>query len=337
MSRHMNDEELHQPLTRADFDTAEQWHRYRHEGGLEPFERGPAGDGVRGASGHYGELTRAIYGATRREFQRVWQGWGESRNVSFEKVQWVFRAIAFANCLGRVLSTRFDVTWSTVGVTSDRDVADAQRELLDWLRRWLDRHADWAAFVWVLERGPEKGLHSHILLHCPDGMGEKLRQDAEAALTRIAGRPLVNEPSRKTFKIQPRGADIVSQWKRFRYMMKGIDPDGGWSDGDEPSGFFRHTERLHIDAAPQGDISVKRVGVSRALDKASFERWSSLNDFPDMTIERFGAWLYDSRYWSWYCENWDRLKEPPETRNGNAKPTNGNDGSEETDWAWLNR
>ena len=331
MSPDMNDDELHQPLTRTDFDTAEQWYRYCHEGGLDPFERDDEFNGVKNAIGPYGQLAGAIYGQTRRAYQRTWEAWGLSKDIAFEDVQRVYRAIAFANCLGRVLSTRLDVTWSTVGITSDVIVAAMQRRLLDWLRRWLDRHAGWAAYVWVLERGTRRGVHSHVMLQVPDELGAKLRRDSETALTRIVGRPLVNEENCRTILVQPRGSDVWSQWRRFRYMMKGLEPNAGWPDNDEPSGVHAYAERLHIEPRAQGEIDGKRVGVSRALDEASFRRWAALNDFPPMEIAPWGGPLYDWEFWNWFVENQETIREPGETRNGNVRTTNGSGRDEETE------
>jgi len=210
-------------LTRGDFDNNEDWHRYCHEGGIEPFGRDQPFGGV-GASGHYEALASAIYGQRLRDYQRAWEEWGRGEHIHFDDLKKAYRAVAFANCLGRIMSSRLDITWSTVGITADRVVAAKQGEFLDWMRRWLDRHAGWASYLWVLERGTRRGIHSHMLFYLPHGMGQKFRTDAKRALAKIVERGLVDKPGEKTIRIRARGPELAAQWFRFAYMMKGLDP-----------------------------------------------------------------------------------------------------------------
>lgn len=321
------------PLTREDFESQDDWLRHCRQGGLDPFDlsefRGLVG------SSRDTALASAIYGDTERAYQRSWEGWGESEYLNFEDLQKGFRALAFANCRGRVLSTRLDITWSTVGADSDITVAHRQGKFLDWMRRWLTRNANGADFFWVLERGPKFGLHSHILCCLPEiGLGKAFKAAAETNLQRIVNKPLLKTDQSSTMKIQPRSAgmaDVGTQWERFRYMMKGLHPHEGWEDPHEVSGVYSFAERARISPEYGGVVAVKRMGVSRSLDDASFRRWAAINHFPDMEITRWGAGIYDERYLDWYRQNVETLKVPEETINGNQIRETETDNPEETD------
>jgi hypothetical protein len=326
----MNDDELHRPLTRDDFDNLEDWYRYCHGGGIEPFDPDKPFGQLSG-NGFYGSLAGAIYGHTRREFQRAWEEWGKGDHIEFDDLKKAYRAVAFANCLGRIMSSRLDITWSTVGVAADLAVAARQRDFLDWMRRWLDRHAGWAAYLWVLERGSQRGVHTHLLFYLPPGMGKKFRTDASRALERVVGCKLVDRPREKTLRVRARGQELAAQWYRFAYMMKGLDPHTGWRDADEQTGIYTYAKRVGLRTRSTGMIEGKRVGVSRALDDASFRRWREVNEFPDMVIRRAESSLLHDGYYGWFQENRDRIVQPAETRNGNRPRETETSISEETE------
>ena len=313
--RRLNLDRDDSPLTRTDFDSTEDWLRHCHEGGIEPFDL-VTFQGVWGP-GQYAQLAGALYGHTRREYQRGWEGWGQSFYLTFDDLQKGYRALALANCRGRVMTTRVDITWSTLGILTDAAVAAGQVAFLDRIRRWLTRHVGGADYLWVLERGRTRGLHSHILVYVPEGLGDAFRASAERNLTAITGKALLHTPESRTMLIQPRLPDITAQWLRFRYMMKGLDPQVGWPDSAAPAGYYSCAERAGINPEPCGLVDGKRIGVSRCLDDAAFTRWAALNDFPDMRILPGGGPLYDSRFIDWFNENSDYINQPIETINGN--------------------
>jgi hypothetical protein len=303
-----------QQFTRADFDSHEDWLRYRWQGGLEPVDDLSQYGGVSGG-GHYAALTAAVYGPTRRSYQLAWEGWGSSDHIEFEDVAQAYRAIALANCRGCVMTTRVDITWSTLDLTNEIIIRDHFRAFLDWMRRWLDRHADWPAYLWTFELGKSRGLHTHMLVYVPDDLGTVFRREAKRVLSEIVKRPLLETAQSETMRIRPRGPDINTQWIRFRYMMKGIDPRLGWpqSDGDHKT----VAERTGIKPKDSGLVLGKRVGVSRELDKESQKRWAALNPLPDMSIGPWGEYLYGNRFLSWHIEHIETLVDPRQPRNGN--------------------
>lgn len=301
-----------QELTAEDFDSREDWLRYRWEAGLPPIDDLSDYNGVRG-SGYYADLTRAVYGHNRRQYLLSWEHWGESDHIDFEDLSRVFRAIALANCRGCVMSTRLDITWSTLGISSEITIRQYFRQFLDWLRRWLERNADWPAYVAAFENGKTRGLHTHMLLYVPLDLRLQFTSAAKRALSRVTGCALLDTPTSQTMKIRVRGPNIDTQWIRFRYIMKGIHPQLGWDDG---TGLKTVAERTGIQPKASGTVGSKRVAVCRELDHESYKRWAAVNELPDMAIRPCGEYLYGSRFLNWYIEHSDTLIDPRNAGNG---------------------
>ncbi len=304
----MDKEEL--PLTRDDFPDKESWLRHCYEGGIDLARE--AGEDFAGliGTGLYGHRLSSIYGATRLDYLRAWGAWGVSRSLQWQQFKKGYEAVAFANCMGVVLDTTLDITWSLQGITSDRQVADSQKAFLDAIRRWLERHDRMAAFYWVLERGARRGLHTHIALHVPDTKMYEFNTYSRATLAHIVKGPLHHVNHERTLYFQPRrGGNIFRQWQRFTYMMKGLDENLMWLDKKNPAASARVKDWKFIPFKPQGEIAVKRMGVSRILDIASRRRWSALNDLPSMIITKDGPPL-DDRYLKWFHENEHRIIAP---------------------------
>ena len=171
------------PLTRADFADRESWLRHCYYGGID-LAREDDFEGI-AASGLYGRRLSAIYGSTELDFLRTWAGWGVSRSIKWRQFVKGFEAVAFANCLGIVLDSSIDITWSLQGLTSDLTVAARQKSFLDAIHRWFDRHDTRAAYLWVMERGRRRGLHTHINIHIPPTLTDEFNTYANATLARM--------------------------------------------------------------------------------------------------------------------------------------------------------
>jgi hypothetical protein len=288
-------------LTRADFNSSEGWYRHCHRSGERPFDDGDDFNGIT-ACGYDSGLAAGIWGHTRPQFLRAVCGYATSARIGRSKYHKLFNAIALANCLGFILNTRIDITWSLAGVRDDLEVADCQSRLLDWLRRWLARHNCAAYWIWVLERGKRRGLHTHMMVHIPSdlylerftryGSEPPFREQLEAALERILGRPLVRRKGEKTLHLRHRSnLDTTHQWLAFQYRAKGVggDPD----IASEKYGLHRVSD--------EGEVVTKRVGVSRVLDDKNVRRLTSVNDFPSFALPP-GPKPFDNRYINWNRE-----------------------------------
>ncbi len=316
----MNKEEP--PLTRDDFPDKESWLRHCYEGGID-LAREDSFAGVAG-TGLYGHRLGAIYGPSRRAYQRTWEGWGTSAVLRTQQVKNAYKAVAFANCLGWVLDSTMDITWSLHGIVTDLDVAAKQRAFLDAIRRWFERNGMEAIFMWAIERGNRHGLHTHINLCVPRHLHEEFERYAKQRLARVVGGALIDQPDQKTTKIQLRDArNIVGQWRRFAYLMKGSDKAFMWLDKANPAKSITLEQRLGQRVSFQGMVSRKRAGVSRFLDNASRREWAAINAFPDMTIHPVGP-LFDDRFLQWSHENAAGIKQPLSNKR-KPGPTNGND------------
>ncbi|NBX67232.1 MAG: hypothetical protein EBQ96_09585 [Proteobacteria bacterium] len=117
--------------------------------------------------------------------------------------------------------------------------------LMEKTRKWLKRRKLPHAYVWVLENGPDKGIHLHLLQHIPAGH----QADYRKALT--VWLPFEAMPPRvviKTVGYPPHGG--IHERSRLagvlRYMCKGI-------------------RKPHAGIRPvyQGEITGRRCGVSR--------------------------------------------------------------------------
>jgi hypothetical protein len=65
---------------------------------------------------------------------------------------------------GRPLNRFITINWSLADVD---DVHAAQSSFIKHMRDWLRARGHAVAYVWVIERGPIKGIHTHLLVHVP--------------------------------------------------------------------------------------------------------------------------------------------------------------------------
>lgn len=300
------------PLTREDFFSAEEWHRHCHDGGQVPWcDQEESGWRYPAGRGHYSALARAIYGHSERAYARTWEGYGVTDHLSFDHFERAYRALALANCRGRVLDMHISVSWSTVGVTSDLTVFDLHQRFLELIRKWCIQAGFWPAWLWVLERGARMGLHTHMIIAIPPEWRRKFVFYAKQAAAVVSPAPLLDTAESKTIHIVHRPTQNVDrQWWWFRYLFKGLRPDlMKLSPGSPPRPF---APIAGIRPQPQGEVSVKRFGVSRELDQSSFDRWSTFHILPEINVASANtpSDLYDDRFFRWHRANWP-VAEPP--------------------------
>jgi hypothetical protein len=214
------------------------------------------------------------------------------------------------------MNTAMSITWSTVGIHGDQQVLGSQKRFLERLRKWFDHRGIWPAWIWALERGRKRGLHSHLLISVPGELAKDFRVGVRAILEGVVKRPLVETKNEKTVDFAVRqGVQIVAQWEDFRYIMKGLEPGSfGWRAEDDLDELHLE-DRARIRTRPQGIVTLKRLGMSRELDSASYGRWAAVNDFPAAKItDDPTQQLYDDRFWQWFVVNEDQLIEPPRNK-----------------------
>lgn len=229
--------------------------------------------------------------------QRAPRSEGQSDFLTAADFSRLYLAISRGNLMGLGFNAFATIAWTTVGIVDDADVSAAMQALQVRLREWASRKRTShkapgipLAWIWVHERGPVAGgLHSHLLMSVPEryraGLGKVIYQFVE----RISGTaPITNldetDASSNTLHLTaPRNrakgapafeADIVEfQWRRLRYMAKGMNPDASVLRQGErlPASAWAGVEQLE----PQGTIIGKRCGYSSfSLGSSVWAAWA---------------------------------------------------------------
>jgi hypothetical protein len=175
------------------------------------------------------------------------------------------------------LNAMVTIRWiDAEGFTPERWAA-MQGRLLDKLGRWLSGQGVSPAFLWVRERVPGVGCHTHALVH----LGPKplaVAASLKAHLLRVGG---FRRPEGVEISLGQFGAmTLAARAGLRRYVAKGFDhrlwrytgPDGG----TENLGALLGLEHR----GSQGVIEIKRCGFSQSLGPTARRRagWVEVRD-----------------------------------------------------------
>jgi len=260
------------PLTREDFESADDYARYCRESGIEAFrkKRYPSAWLTHGVGPNV-DLMRAIHGAAEPEQLKAQASWGVTKSINDRQFKNAYNAVAFANRNGRVMNVHMTIAWSTVGIVADEELADLNEKFLERFRKWCDARELPRAWIFVLERSKERGLHSHILASVPrDGYADGkagLTNWAKGCIKNLTGRVPLQKRGEKTKTIVVRHKDesVQLQWKWFRYVMKGLAPNLTRRDSEDRRKVRLLKNVAGVRARPQGTVTTKRVGSSRVI------------------------------------------------------------------------
>ena len=185
------------------------------------------------------------------------------------------RGMEAANLRGIVLNSMVTVNWDTLNIGTDVDVEAAHTSFKELFGHWLHERFKPSAFIWVVERGADLGLHTHFLAHVGWMYRHALLAYVEEAVETAAGRRPVVAPkgSIRTVDVKPaHDDDIEFQVRSFRYLMKGLDPQAmySWRGGKGKREFVSVEDAIRLEA--QGEIHFKRIGTNRFLSSASADR-----------------------------------------------------------------
>ncbi len=169
-----------------------------------------------------------------------------SQEISAAQVENLVQAAGFAALIGLPLNRHLTILWKQANCIGR--VQDIQGRFIERLRKWLEYRGVVPAFVWVVERGRENGLHSHIVVHVPAAHREAFRQ--------MLPRWIDGDVDAKTVKLTSVryrvGDGYLSAVKGLlRYLLKGAAR--------------RSTNQLGITHRPQGLVMGKRAGTSQNL------------------------------------------------------------------------
>lgn len=196
-------------------------------------------------------------------------------------------AVLFGLELGLTLNAFLTVNWALIGV----DDEEAMKRFATWRERankWLEeRDVPWAG-LYVWERGRDRGLHVHMLLHCPPKHGEAFRAWTRTVLAEMAGcRQCLVGALRLPIA---RGDNVTTQLRILRYMMKGISPDV-WVR-DHEGNRVRLADFAKLKPRVAGKIFGRRIGVTEFLGPAARRRLKFLSPFEGKSLPDLPR-LYD--------------------------------------------
>lgn len=200
-----------------------------------------------------------------------------TRALDLDQLRQLVNAAAFAEVCGAPLNGMATLRWADAeGFEPDRWAA-MQGRLFDKLSRWLQAQGISPAFVWVRERVPGVGCHTHLLLH----LGSRplsVAADLTAYLLRAGG---FRRAEGVHVSLGEFGAmTIEARAGLRRYAAKGFDhrlwrytgPDGGTENLGAVLGLDHR--------GSQGIIEIKRAGVSQSLGPTARRRagWVETRD-----------------------------------------------------------
>lgn len=251
------------------------------QGGIDPVDRNgrpriPLG------SGFESQLVRATY--RLRQPRAPY----ESRVLTNEDCTRLYKGVAVANLAGLILNTFVTVSWELTGLSGGSSIRKQQGSFQERIAKWFAYRREQEprfpryAGIWVNEVGKTLGQHTHYLLHVPPTHYQLFRHWVARSVAKATvstrsslGMTAKGKPLYVT-DMKDLGYDTDAQWRVFRYMTKGLDPE-------ELVSVFR--ERRHMLASEYAGLSVltdegliegKRCGRSRAISEAAFEAWRNV-------------------------------------------------------------
>jgi hypothetical protein len=112
----------------------------------------------------------------------------ESIHLSRKQVTNLIAATEHAKTIGLPFTRMITIHWEAAGVTL-AGIVKATGRFVDLLTKFLSRHGSRTAWLWVLENGPKKGAHCHMLAHVPAFLVPLLPASQKRWLRLITGRP----------------------------------------------------------------------------------------------------------------------------------------------------
>lgn len=160
------------------------------------------------------------------------------RSIDYSEFHKAYNAVTFANEHGLLLDIMitFHLERLALAVAGNREpatLAKFDREFKRRLNQWCrDRHLP-NLHIGVTENGPNKGLHTHILLWVP-GVERWMQTEGRApAWIRGEQRQWLKSYCERNYGVRLANAlmcsggnrpDEYSQWRKFHYMMKSANP-----------------------------------------------------------------------------------------------------------------
>lgn len=208
------------------------------------------------------------------------------------RISCLHEAVLRANVMGLVMGVFVTISWRLVGVTSDEQAAAARDKMLRRVREWSrkqvvrDKRLDSElAWIWVNERGPTVGLHTHLQFSCPEHLRTALlrvicRAVAPAPGVVASGAVLTLPGDTSAVSMSDRGetdrasAEARRQWTLFGYITK------------TPTVSYTPSRKAVAQGA--GRVVGKRAGFSHhLLGGQAWERFTQDHDLSPSCVRDF--------------------------------------------------
>lgn len=193
--------------------------------------------------------------------------------LTTRNVRNLYSAIACANAGGAVLDTTITITWPLV---CPGDQALYLKIFHRWkknLGQWIqDNGCKYILYYYVHENPAGEVFHTHMAAFIEPHLRSKFVEWANKSLKEFSSEDSLHKDAIDIDKGRDR-PNVISQWKWFNYLCKGLDPN---SFIDLKHGYRYKTRELifrHLE--PQGFVlGAKRCGASEVLcDKARKSYW----------------------------------------------------------------
>jgi hypothetical protein len=216
-------------------------------------------------------------------------------------------AAAFAHLLTSALNAHLTINWGQMAGFEEANLPRIQTRVLDRISRWLKAQRVNAAFIWVRERSPGRGIHTHVALYLP----RKLAPELEYFLTKTF--QFTNIGASTGVKVTVGTGTDKATHGLLRYLLKGVDHQAFIYEGAEA---INLGQKIGIkDKGPQGIIAVKRCGTSQNIGRAMRRSlgWRDVRDLCQLQNLLSGKPGWRLEQWHWNEEG--RLKRSRERQN----------------------
>lgn len=194
--------------------------------------------------------------------QNTWGGFRNSASrvgdcINPLKAIELVEAARCAMAIGLPFNRHLTVHWAKAGLT-DCQAAAATGRMIKLIRDWVRKNGGEVAYAWVRENGMDKGTHSHILLHIPQGLSLAFTRRWYRLATgwqgRVPGRALKSVCIGGSASSGQSGSEwyIANLAKLLAYVLKGTNEQTGIALG-------------LADHAVGGSIIGKRIGIAQIL------------------------------------------------------------------------
>ncbi|MDO9713888.1 hypothetical protein [Paracraurococcus lichenis] len=159
---------------------------------------------------------------------------------------------AFAASIGKPLTVHATLHNAQSSSFSEESWSTFQNRIFDKMSRWLSRREILPAFVWTRECGPQKGAHTHLMLHLPCQHWAAFKDFVLS--TGEFSQANIGQPG-EAIRLNGGVFGMMSPNRRagaLKYLLKSLDNP-------------RHRDALGIRHEPSEPVFCLRAGVSRSL------------------------------------------------------------------------